>query len=106
MFQNYQKLIWLKQNASGLCLKADAMSNFNVVASNNNAMFTLTFNGVIDGVECTITVIHANGMLADGVTVDLAGCTLYLDTLNIDGITLTNATPVAKYQTIIAYKPL
>ena len=104
MFQNYQKLIWLKQNASGLSLTVDTMDAFSVVKSDDNAMFTLTFTGEIDGAERTIKVIHANGMLADGTTVDLAGYTLYLDTLGVDGLTLTNATPVAKYQTIIAYK--
>ena len=51
-----------------------------------------------------IKVIHANGGVPAGTTTDLAGYTLYLDTLNINGLTLTNATPVAKYQTIIAYK--
>jgi len=104
MFQNYQKLIWLKQNASGLSLTVDTMDAFSVVKSDDNAMFTLTFTGEIDGAERTIKVIHANGMLADGTTTDLAGYTLYLDTLNVQGLELTNATPVAPYQTIIAYK--
>ena len=105
MFQNYQKLIWLKQNASGLCLeKLNMNANFTAVASSNNTVITLTFKGEIDGVERIIKVIHANGGVPAGTTTDLAGYTLYLDTLNINGLTLTNATPVAKYQTIIAYK--
>ncbi|MBQ3042286.1 MAG: hypothetical protein IJD47_03720, partial [Clostridia bacterium] len=66
-------------------------------------VITLTFKGEIDGAERTIKVIHANGGVPAGTTVDLTGYTLYLDTLNVQGLELTNATPVAKYQTIIAY---
>lgn len=105
MFQNYQKLIWLKQNASGLCLDKLNMSfNFKATASQNNTLITLTFKGVIDGVEREFKVVHANGGLPAGTTVDFEGYTLYLDTLNVSGLTLSNATQVSKYQTIIAYK--
>ena len=104
MFQNYQKLIWLKQNASGLSLKALNMDGYTVEKLNNGAMFVLTFNGTIDGAERTIKVIHANGAVPAGTTVDFAGYTLYLDTLNVQGLALTNETPVLAYQTIVAYK--
>ena len=104
MFQSYQKLIWLKQNASGLALKASEMSNYSVEKLANGAMFVLTFSGEIDGAERIIKVIHANGALPADTTTDLAGYTLYLDTLNVQGLTLTNATPVLPYQTIVAYK--
>lgn len=105
MFKNYQKLIWLKQNASGLSLaQSEIDGNFAVVTSTDKSVFTLTFKGVIDGVERDIKVVHANGAVATGSTVNFAGYTLYLDTLNLAELELTSATPVAAYQTIIAYK--
>ncbi len=105
MFQNYQKLIALKQSASGLSLEQNNVRlNFSATASANNTVITLTFKGVVDGVERQFKVIHANGGLPAGTTADFDGYTLYLDTLNVSGLTLSSATPIAKYQTIIAYK--
>ena len=107
MFQSYQKLIWLKQNASGLSLSASEIDgNYTVVTSTDKSVFTLNFKGVIDGVECEIKVVHANGGVSTGSTVNFAGYTLYLDTLNLSGLELTTTTPVAPYQTIIAYRAL
>ena len=79
-------------------------ANFTATASANNTVITLTFKGEIDGAERIIKVIHANGGVPAGHTTDLAGYTLYLDTLNVQSLALTNATPVKAYQTIIAYK--
>lgn len=104
MFQNYQKLIWLKKNASGLHLNVSNIDGYTADASRENTLITLTFNGVIDGTEREFKVVHANGGLPAGTTVDFEGYTLYLDTLNVSGLTLSNATQVSKYQTIIAYK--
>ena len=108
MFENYKKLIWLKQNVSGLSLSESEIvaGKFNVVTSTDKSVFTLTFNGVIEGVECEIKVVHANGSVANNATVNFQGYALYLDTLGVENLALTVATPVAPYQTIIAYKAL
>lgn len=107
MFQNYQKLIWLKRNASGLSLDKDGVAdavNFNVVKSDNKAVFTLIFKAEYQGQVREFKVVHANGSVANTDTINFDGYTLYLDTLNVQGLELTTSTQVRPYQTIIAYK--
>ncbi|MBO5867157.1 MAG: hypothetical protein J6Q55_03825, partial [Clostridia bacterium] len=105
MFQNYKKLIWLKQNVAGLQLDKDGIDkNFGVMSSVNGSAFILTFKGVVDGAEREFKVVHANGAIPAGTTFNFEGYTLYLDTLNVPGLTLTTSTPVVAYQTIVAYK--
>lgn len=100
MFENYQKLIQLKKTCGGLHLNAEEIEgNYTVTTSEDGAVIQI----VIKDGDKTYTVVHANGTAKD-VTVNLAGCTLYLDTLNVEGLKLTAETPVAAYQTIIAYK--
>ena len=102
IFANYQKLIAFKRSFKQMGLKASEVNSdkYSVEVLKGNAAFKITLNAA-DGK--TWTIIHANA-LVDGLTVNLNGCTLYLDTLGIDGLTLGSATPILPFQTIIAYK--
>lgn len=101
MFENYQKLIAFKKTCGGLHLNEDQIEgNYTVTVSEDGSVITI----VIKDGDRTYTVIHANGTVAADAKADLSGCTLYLDTLRVEGLTLTAETPIAPYQTIIAYK--
>ena len=102
MFQNYQKLIALKQNLDGLHLDVNGVSSLIIENrdSNNTLLYRLT--DTENGKE--YIVIHTNGVNPSSRgTVDLTGYTLYLDTLGELNGELGEVTPKA-FQTIIAYK--
>lgn len=99
MFANYQKLIAFKKTCGGLHLSESEIAD--------NYVVTSLYSGKAIQIEITdgnriYTVVHANGT-AKNVFVNLAGCTLYLDTLGID-TQLTETTEIAPYQTLIAYQ--
>lgn len=100
-FADYQKLIAFKQTVSSLHQDAEAIEKNPIVVDfkdNNEIIYNLpdTNSGR------TYRVIHANGS-GTPANVDLGGYSLYLDTLDSDK-SLTSATTVAPYETIIAYK--
>lgn len=99
LFENYRKLIQFKIDCSGLHLEEDQIADNYIVEqlADGSALQLL-----INAGDKVYTVIHANGTLK-GLTVDLAGQTLYLDTLG-QLSELTAETPVLPYQTIIAYR--
>jgi pullulanase len=100
MMSNYQKLISLKKNLDGLHLDKTGIASLTPSASADNSEITYTLNDTANA--RTYKVVHASGYGA-APAVDLAGYTLYLDTLN-SGVSLSAATAIAPYQTLIAYK--
>lgn len=104
MFKNYQKLISLKQNANLFGKTADSVKGIEVKTNKTGSMI---YYDVVDTVNhVSYRIIHSNGVKAEDKKVDLAGYTLYLDTLNSNDLVLSNSTQVSEYQTIIAYKNL
>lgn len=100
MFANYQKLIAFKRmfvKDFGLTSNAAVTSKYAAEYSADRAVITIT----ITGANGTWKIVHASGA-SEGATANLAGCEIYLDTLNVSGLTLGAETPVLPYQTIIA----
>ncbi len=103
LFQNYQKLIALKQNKN---LLGKAGEDCKGITFQKNSDGSMIYFDLVDTVNNrTYRIVHSNGVTADK-KVDLAGYTLYLDTLNKSDLALTSETVVDNYQTIIAYKAL
>lgn len=101
MFANYQKLIEFKKTCGGLHLSQSEIAD--------NYVVTSLYNGKAIQIQITdgnrlYTVVHANGTAKD-LFVNLAGCTLYLDTLG-QTAELTETTEIAPYQTLIVYKDI
>jgi pullulanase len=102
MFENYQKLIALKQNAN---LFAKTNENCALIEVKTNSTGSMIYYDLIDEeAGLSYRIIHSNGVQSGEKTVDLEGYTLYLDTLGVDGLQLTSSTTIGEYQTIIAYK--
>lgn len=99
VFNNYAKLISLKQNVDGLHLDKDAIKNLDVTMNSANSMVSYTIGDSENGK--TYKIVHANGLAKD-LTVDFDGYELYLDTLGEK--TLSKTTEVGKFETIIASK--
>ncbi|MDE7384890.1 MAG: type I pullulanase [Anaeroplasmataceae bacterium] len=102
MFENYKKLIALKQNTA--VFGKDGAACKEIVVNTNADGSMLTFDLVDTVNNRTYRIVHSNGVTASDKTVNLEGYTLYLDTLNKTDLTLTASTTVDNYQTIIAYK--
>ena len=101
MFNNYQKLIALKQNIDGLHLDKEAIKTFEVSAKNSNNVISYKIQDSKNNKEYYI--IHSNGVNEDvRVEFNLEGYSLYLDTLN-EINELGKVKPKA-FQTIIAYR--
>ena len=101
MFENYQKLIALKQNGNILGLNGEAAK---VIKINSNSDGSLIWFDLVDAsTNTTYRIIHSNGVSKATKTVDLSGFELYLDTLN-SNVTLSATTQIQAYQTIIATK--
>lgn len=102
MFQNYQKLIALKQDLDGLHLDATTANSLVIENRESNNLLLYRLTDTENGKE--YIVIHSNGVKADTrSSIDLTGYTLYLDTLGELEGELGEVTPKA-FQTIIAYK--
>lgn len=102
MFQNYQKLIALKQDLDGLHLDVNGVSS--LIIENRDSNNTLLYRLTDTENSKEYIVIHTNGVNPSSRgTIDLTGYTLYLDTLGELEGELGEVTPKA-FQTIIAYK--
>ncbi len=99
LFQSYQALIKFKIETGSLHLEENEMSAYNAKSVANGAVIEITFHDAKTNRDYKI--IHANGTVKN-YTADFAGYQLVLDT--IGGTTLSDATNVQAYQTIIAYK--
>lgn len=105
MFKNYQKLIALKQNVDGLHLNKDEIKSLDYTVSYDSNLIVLN---IIDTKKNkTYRIAHANGVNSNVEggpnSVDFAGYTLYLDTLNPSKL-LIGDTHLSAFETIIAYK--
>lgn len=104
MFENYKKLISLKQTSPALHLDDDH-NDFEVefLNSNNTIRYKLIDN--VNNIEYVI--IHQNGR-ASGNTeeIDLTGYTLYLDTLGKYADEALGQIELGRFETIIAYKTI
>ncbi|MCH5172442.1 MAG: type I pullulanase [Erysipelotrichales bacterium] len=104
MFENYKKLIELKHNSALFGLNGADSKNIEIKTNSNGSMI---YYDLVDSVNnVSYRIVHSNGVSAEDKVVDLAGYELYLDTLNLEGFTLSANTTVQNYQTIIAYKNL
>ena len=101
MFENYQKLIAIKQNSNLLGISNDECRQITVNTNSNGSLIYYTLTDKAANVQYII--VHSNGVNASDKKVNLEGYTLYLDTLN-SGLELTQNTVISNYQTIIAYK--
>ena len=102
MFENYQKLIELKQNSNLFGKDNDACKQIKI---NTNSNGSLIYYELIDEeAGLSYIIVHSNGVTANDKTVNLEGYTLYLDTLGLENLELTASTAVQNYQTIVAYK--
>jgi len=102
MFNNYQKLIEIKQNEA-LFSKSNAECKALKVLTNANGS-VIYFDLVDEDLGLTYRIVHCNGVTSGDKSVNLEGYTLYLDTLNVENISLTASYQMQNYQTIIAYK--
>lgn len=103
MFNNYKKLISLKQNGNIFNQTSATFNRVEVTANANNSM--ISYKIVDQETNKEYIIIHSNGV-SGTKTANLAGYQLYLDTLNVTGLSLTESTTIQDYQTIIAYKQL
>ncbi len=104
MFNAYKKLIALKHN-KGLFGKSGEECKEITIQTNKDG--SLIYYDLVDTVnQVSYRIVHSNGVAAQDKQVDLAGYTLYLDTLGKSDLTLTAQTTLDAYQTIIASKPL
>ena len=105
MFENYKKLISLKQNTAVFGKSASEIATDVSISKNSDG--SLIIMTVIDRINKVEYIIcHSNGISTQQKVVDLSGYTLYLDTLNQTNLELTNSTNVSAYQTIIAYRSI
>jgi len=102
LFKNYQKLIALKENLDGLHL--DATEAAKLTPSFDSTHSLLSYDLPDSANQRTYHIIHANGTLAANTNVDLNGYTLYWSSAEGAAKTLTAATTIAPYETVIAYK--
>ncbi len=101
MFNNYQKLLSFKQDMEFMHQNKTTNKNIDVQMNESKNQIVINFTTA----NKAYTIIHTNGLDGVSKTYDLQGYELYLNTLN-DGLTLTSATSLNPYQTIIAYKNL
>ena len=101
LFENYQKLIALKQNKNLFGKDSAECKNLTINTNTNGSLIHFT---VTDTTTRTIyKIAYANGVVQGDKTVNFAGYTLYLDTLGTN-VELNAQTTLQNYQTIIAYK--
>ena len=101
MFESYKKLIALKQNVDGLHLDKNGINNLNVVAANDYSYIQYSLNDTKNNKQYMI--IHSNGLGTES-EFDLTGYTLYWSTISKGEKTLSSATKIQPFETLIAYK--
>lgn len=96
LFENYKKLIALKQRTDGL--HADETGAQAIEFSGNDHEIIYEIFDAANGKAYKI--VHADGY-ANQEAVDFSGYSLYLDNQNNDELLLSEATPISPFQTII-----
>lgn len=105
MFENYKKLIALNLSTDLFSKNGEECALMNVEVNEESNVIVYSLVDTLSNREYKI--VHSNGFSGElSKVVDLAGYSLYLDTLNVSGLELTNETVISEYQTIIAYKNL
>ena len=105
MFENYKKLIALKQNTAVFGKSAEEiLKDVEITKNDDGSLITMKIIDRTNNVEYIIC--HSNGLIKSLKLVNLSGYTLYLDTLNTDNLVLTDNLRVQNYQTIIAYREI
>ena len=103
MFNNYKKLIALKQSVDGLHLDTPLNQNLDYSVSGDLNEFVINIKDTERGLMYKIA--HTNGFSENTLDkVDFDGYQLYLDTLNRNDLTLSKETKLNSFETIIAYK--
>ena len=100
IFENYKKLIYLKQHLDGLHITT-GNEDLEVLINETNNVITYHLTDTTNSLD--YIVIHANG-LDKAHSVDLTGYTLYLDTLGLHTDETLGEVSVQPFETIIAYK--
>ena len=103
IFENYKALVEFKTSFKEMGLTAAAVSNSNYIVTKINDSVIQILIKTAD--NHTYKIVHANGYFknVNSTRIDFEGYTLKLDTLN-SGVTLSDSTRLARFQTIIAYK--
>ena len=101
LFENYQKLIALKQDLDGLHLAKAGADALSVQKTSDGSTIFYDLTDTTNG--RTYRVYHVNG-LGTSATVNLEGYTLFLSTIDGDSKVLSSATTLSKYETLIAYR--
>ena len=102
VFKNYQKLVSLKKEGNLFSFDEDNMHNYVVSTNDNGNLLVVEANDLKN--NKLYKIVHCNGIKEENVNLD--GYSLYLDTLNVEGLVLSSSTKIKQYQTIIAYKDL
>ena len=103
VFENYQKLIAIKQNSNLFGL--DSLSAKELVINTNKDGSMIYYKLTDNSANREYLIIHSNGVSATDKVLDLTGYSIYLNTLP-GNIELTNETTISNYQTLILYKDL
>lgn len=101
MFKNYQKLLKLKQDVSGLHMGS---GENNTIVADTSLKNIISYSFKDKMTNRTYFVVHKNGLdTGKNNEFDLSGYSLYLDTLN-ENKALSSKTTLDAYETIICYK--
>ena len=103
MFESYKKMIALKKSLDGLRLGKEAANTLAVSFSTDKS--TLSYDLSDTANHRSYKIIHVNG-LGNSTTYDLSAYKSYWSTTEGGEKVLTNATSLAKYETLIAYKDI
>ena len=101
VFNNYKKLISLKQNKALFAKDALSLKDIKVNSNNDSSLIYFDLTDTVNKKQYRI--VYSNGVSSTKV-INLEGYNLHLDTLNKSHFTLSSNTTIDNYQTIIAYK--
>ena len=102
MFENYQKLIKLKQVADGLHKNANELVQFDTIINDKNNLVSYKFRDTKNAKM--YYVVHSNGFVSGTKQeIDFSGFELYLSTVDSNKI-LSKNTEITPYETIIGVK--
>ncbi len=101
VFNNYKKLISLKQNKALFAKDALSLKDIKVNSNNDSSLIYFDLTDTVNKKQYRI--VYSNGVSSTKL-INLEGYNLYLDTLNKNDLTLSSNTTIDNYQTIIAYK--
>ncbi len=105
VFNNYQKLIALKQNANLFARSKEECKNITINKNNDGSL--IYFDLIDNENKLQYRFAYSNGYKSKASkNVDFNGFTLYLDTLNKEDLVLSSDTVLDELEVIIAYKSI